>query len=175
MRFGLLCAALLLLPVVARAEVPQIAPGQVQTIHDGGGAPIGHLLDGELVAARSQSRPMQSVPQHVQIWPVITQVGSPGRLSPNPFRPDLPGGPGRNFAIVGDDDRSHTWLRENRDRLKSIGAVAMVVQVQDERSFLKMKRIADIPLVPVSGDDVLRGIGIDVWPVLIEANGNISQ
>lgn len=167
-------AALVLGSAGAMAEIPPVAPAQVVVIHDEGGVSIDHLVDGELEPeGAQQSAP--SVPSSVPIWPVATVNGRPGVLDENPTRAKLPGGPGRPVAIVGDDAESRSWLIANAQRLQEMGAAVLVANVENEARFLELRGLVDVPIAPGSADSLFDAVGVNVWPILIDANGNISQ
>jgi integrating conjugative element protein (TIGR03765 family) len=167
-----------LLPAAVHAEPMPPSPQAPMVIFDGGGVPILDLINPETEDAPAPStvaRGSAPVPIHVPVFPVVTRRGGPGTLTPNPQRPALPGGPGRPIAIVGDDAPSHAWLEANASRLREIGAAVMVVRVASEARFAELRALADVPVVPAGGDALLERLDIAVWPLLISANGEISQ
>ncbi|MBT0960321.1 PFL_4695 family integrating conjugative element protein [Denitromonas iodatirespirans] len=162
----------------AYAEAMPPSPEAPVVIFDGGGVPILDLINPEtedVPALSTVARAPMPVPAHVLVFPVVTRRGGPGTLAPNPQRPALPGGPGRPIAIVGDDTPSRAWLEANAARLREIGAAVMVVRVASEARFATLRVLADVPFAPASGDALLERLGVAVWPLLISADGEISQ
>lgn len=74
--------------------------------------------------------------------------------------------------LVGDDERSRTWLRQRGDVLREVGAVGLVVNVDSSAALDELRRLAPgLTLSPVAGDDLARRLGIRHYPVLITATG----
>jgi integrating conjugative element protein (TIGR03765 family) len=74
--------------------------------------------------------------------------------------------------IVGDDPRSHAWLKQNRERLRAIHATGLVVQVDSMAALGELRRIVpDLTLVPVSGDELAQRLRLRHYPALITATG----
>lgn len=163
----------------AYAEAMPPSPEAPVVIFDGGGVPILDLINPEVVgkepplseAGRSPTHPAA----HVPIFPVVTRRGGPGNLTPNPQRSTLPGGPGRPIAIVGDDATSRAWLIANAQRLREIGAAVMVASVESEARFAMLRALVNVPFAPAGADALFDQLDVAVWPLLISANGEISQ
>jgi integrating conjugative element protein (TIGR03765 family) len=78
----------------------------------------------------------------------------------------------RPLFLVGDDERSRTWLRQRLDILRELGAVGLVVDVESLVVLDELRRLAPgLILSPVSADDLARRLGIRHYPVLITATG----
>jgi len=78
----------------------------------------------------------------------------------------------RPFFLIGSDPRSRQWLRIDRDRLEAIGAVGMLVQadtLDDLRSIAELA--GGLSILPASGSDIAKALGISHYPVLISAQG----
>ena len=151
------------------------AHGAPQVIHDAGGVPITHLITGEDSDQGAQSVPSPDPEQTIALFPVATRNARAGTLSPNPRHTELPGGPGRAIALVGDDPASQHWLRANAERLATLDAAVMVVNVDSQAQFIALKTLASVPFVPASGEALFEALGVDVWPLLILADGQITQ
>jgi integrating conjugative element protein (TIGR03765 family) len=118
--------------------------------------------------ASSPSRPSPKRGEAAML-PVRSLKLSPG----NPPRRALQTqGWSRPVFLVGDDETSHRWLKANGARLKAMGAVGLVVQVETAKALARLRaRIPGVPLSPVSGDDLAERLGISHYPVLISATG----
>jgi len=78
----------------------------------------------------------------------------------------------RPFFVVGDDKISEDWLRRNAASLRERGAVGLVVNVETVQALNHLRAlIPDVPLSPVSGDDLADRLGLRHYPVLITATG----
>jgi integrating conjugative element protein (TIGR03765 family) len=78
----------------------------------------------------------------------------------------------RPLFLVGDDERSRTWLRQRGDVLRELGAAGLVVNVDSSAALDELRRLAPgLTLSPVSGDDLARRLGVRHYPVLITATG----
>jgi integrating conjugative element protein (TIGR03765 family) len=78
----------------------------------------------------------------------------------------------RPFFLIGSDTRSRQWLEDNRDRLKALGAMGMLVQadtVEDLRAIADLAQ--GLPILPASASDIARALGITHYPVVITAHG----
>ncbi|HBC3949107.1 TPA: integrating conjugative element protein [Vibrio parahaemolyticus] len=99
----------------------------------------------------------------VQMLPVRTPGMSPGQV----VRKAITQSVGQPLFIVGDDARSHQWMRAKRDYLARIHAVGVVVNVNDARGWLRMTQYG-LTVYPVRGDDFAKAFGITHYPVLVE-------
>ncbi|MER2554894.1 MAG: integrating conjugative element protein [Thauera sp.] len=74
--------------------------------------------------------------------------------------------------LVGDDDRSRTWLRQRAQALRDLGAVGLVVQVESPQALAALRALAPgLTLAPVSGDELAQRLGLRHYPVLVTATG----
>ena len=99
-------------------------------------------------------------------------IQSPG-LSPGPVQARAHDRPfTRPFFLIGSDTRSRQWLQVHRDRLKAIGAVGMLVQAETMDDLQTIARLADgLSILPASGSDIAKALGVSHYPVLISAHG----
>lgn len=81
--------------------------------------------------------------------------------------------PGLNpLFLVGDDERSRTWLRRHAERLRKLDAVGLVVNVESQAALDALRRLGPgLILSPVAADDLARRLGIRHYPVLVTATG----
>jgi len=78
----------------------------------------------------------------------------------------------RPFFVVGDDELSVDWLRRHAASLRKRGAVGLVVNVETVQALNRLRALApDVPLSPVSGDDLAERLGLRHYPALITATG----
>jgi len=78
----------------------------------------------------------------------------------------------RPFFIVGDDENSENWLRRRAALLRERGAIGLVVNVETAQALNRLRALApDVPLSPVSGDDLAERLGLRHYPALITATG----
>ena len=175
-RFIPLLAFFLAAPSSSAAPLASRPP---TVIHDAGGVPLAPYFEpfaddaGE--GAREPVPRTPAQPQPPQLFPVVSTRAGPGRLLQNPMPSKLPGGPGQPVFIVGDDAVSLDWLQRNADALRRMGARGIVASVGTPEDFLRLRASVDLHMVPVSADALLEVVGIHVWPVLIGADGAISQ
>ncbi|EGQ8533378.1 integrating conjugative element protein [Vibrio parahaemolyticus] len=99
----------------------------------------------------------------VQMLPVRTPGMSPGQVARKAITQSV----GQPLFIVGDDARSHRWLRAKQDYLTRIHAVGVVVNVNDARGWRRMTQYG-LTVYPVRGDDFANAFGITHYPVLVE-------
>ncbi|MBC3211062.1 integrating conjugative element protein [Serratia fonticola] len=100
--------------------------------------------------------------------PVSTPELSPGKVEVRTL--NLPGM--RPLFLIGDDDLSRRWLSLRRDTLVQLNAVGLVVNVASEAALNDLKKHADgLELVPVSGVDLAKRLGLSHYPVLLTEKG----
>jgi integrating conjugative element protein (TIGR03765 family) len=102
------------------------------------------------------------------LLPVRSEWLSPGEEPPRAIHaPGL-----RPIFIIGDDERSHVWLRQRTAVLRDLRAVGLVVNVSSPESLAALRRLVPgLSLSPVSGDDLARRLGLRHYPVLMTATG----
>ena len=78
----------------------------------------------------------------------------------------------RPFFLIGSDRQSRQWLQVHRDGLEAIGAVGMLVQADTLDDLRSIAELADgLSILPASGSDIAKALGISHYPVLISAHG----
>jgi integrating conjugative element protein (TIGR03765 family) len=104
----------------------------------------------------------------VDMLPVRSALLTPGTVGRREIQaPGL-----RPLFLVGDDERSHEWLRHRADTLLALGAVGLVVNIESPTGLTELRRLAPgLILSPVSADDLARRLHINHYPVLITATG----
>jgi len=95
------------------------------------------------------------------------------RLSPGDVARRVIQAPGLTpVFLVGDDDRSHAWLRQRAPALRDLGAVGLAVQVESPQALASLRALAPgLILAPVSGDELAQRLGLRHYPVLVTATG----
>jgi integrating conjugative element protein, PFL_4695 family len=74
----------------------------------------------------------------------------------------------RPMFIIGDDELSRQWLVYRRDALVQLNAVGLVVNVENEQRLQALQvLVPELPLSPVSGDDIAHRLNLQHYPVLI--------
>lgn len=96
--------------------------------------------------------------------------------------PDLTPGPvptvaqARPFAaplfIIGSDRQSLRWVAVHRSKLKTLGAVGLLVEVPDEAALAQvLAATGDLPLIPAAGSDLAQALQLEHYPVLVTQDG----
>ena len=165
-------AGTLALPVWP-ADLPAMP---LTVIHDAGGVSIAPAPRREASPApRPVSPGPAAVTRAAVSFPVVSTRAGPGRLLQNPMPARLPAGPGQPIFIVGDDAPTLEWLQRNLQALHDMGARGIVAAVRAPADLERLRTATSLPMVPMPADDLLEAAGILVWPVLIGADGSISQ
>ncbi|OMQ19575.1 integrating conjugative element protein [Serratia oryzae] len=100
--------------------------------------------------------------------PVSTPELTPGNVEARAL--SLPGM--RPLFLIGDDDLSRRWLAMRRDALVQLNAVGLVVNVASEAALNDLKKHADgLELLPVSGSDLAKRLGLSHYPLLLTEKG----
>lgn len=78
----------------------------------------------------------------------------------------------RPLFLIGDDEISRTWLRQQAASLRERGAIGLVVNVETAERLERLRKIAPgLRLSPVSADDLADRLGLRHYPVLITSTG----
>lgn len=73
--------------------------------------------------------------------------------------------------LIGADDLSKAWLAGHRSRLEALGAVGMLVEAEVVADLEAIAELAgNLPIIPASGADIARALGLTHYPVCIGAN-----
>jgi integrating conjugative element protein (TIGR03765 family) len=74
--------------------------------------------------------------------------------------------------LLGADPESIRWLEANRDRLRQLHAIGMLVQAETESDLEAVTVAAQgIPLIPASGEAFAEALQVRHYPVLITREG----
>lgn len=123
-------------------------------------------------ATPSGSMPLPRVDSATDAEAVTLPVRS-AHLSPGDVPRRVIRAPGLTpLFLIGDDARSHAWLQKRQGALRELRAVGLVVNVESMAALTALRRMApDLPLSPVSGDDLAQRLGLHHYPVLITPTG----
>lgn len=166
---GLLYTFIVLTPLAYGADPPLIV------VEDRGGTPALPYYDA-LQLPRSTvteaTLPADVAPARnhrfgeADVLPVRSAQLTPGIVEPRSIEAQGL----RPIFLVGDDERSRSWLRERRETLLALDAVGLVVNVESSTALDELRRVArGLTLLPTSGDDIARRVGLAHYPVLITA------
>ena len=145
------------------------AGAALTVVADLGGEPVaGWFAAIDDIRDDAAAPPDNVVPLAQALFPVVSTRLSPGAVTPQPL--DLPGM--SPFFLLGDDPLSLRWLRMNQQRLQSLHATGMVVNVASPARFQVLQEQAGaLTLLPVSGDDLALRLQLTRYPVLITEHG----
>ncbi len=149
-------------------------------IHDAGGEPLAPYIQrmfeeepsGE--TERNKRTPTQDNVGQASVpfmLPIITPEMSPGRVTSRPIdQPFM----SRPLFMIGSGRFSRQWFIQNRERLSELNAAGMLVQVDSIKDLRTMARLSEgfnLQIMPASGSDIARQLGLKHYPVLIWKNG----
>lgn len=151
-------------------------------IHDAGGEPLAPYIQrmfeeepGAEAEQNSRTPPStQGTAGQVPVpftLPITTPEMSPGRVTPRPINQPFMSRP---LFLIGSDRFSRQWFIQNRERLSELNAAGMLVQVDSIEDLRTMARLSDgfnVQIMPASGSDIARQLGLKHYPVLIWKNG----
>ena len=160
--------------------LPLVAWAQLAIIYDSGATrPLAPLLS--VFGETTPSVPPPRQPDPVgdlgaadlsRLLPIRSPGLTPGAVTRRPLRLPNNGALPRPFFLIGADELSRKWLATHRDRLKSIGAVGMLVQAESVNDVEAIARIANgLSILPASATDIAEVLGIEHVPVLISRRG----
>ena len=154
--------------------VPLVAQAELTVIYDSGNTqPLAPFLE---VIEDIETPQQQPAPTNNQLGAadisMLLPIKSPG-LSPGPIQPRAVKRPfTRPFFLIGSDALSRQWLSQYRDRLLEIGAVGMLVQAETAADLEAIANIGQgLQIMPASGSDIARALGIKYYPVLVSKEG----
>ncbi|MGH8655783.1 MAG: PFL_4695 family integrating conjugative element protein [Gammaproteobacteria bacterium] len=163
-------------PLVLALALSASLPGAaLEVIRDAGGEPIGpylaRLAPRDVRAIRPVGVPIArsdrtySLKQHLPIRsPSLTPGPVEARQLSTRFLQPL--------FLVGADPRSLAWLEANRERLKQLRAIGMLVQAENEAELKAAMAVArGLPLIPASGEAFATALGVRHYPVLVTREG----
>ncbi|MFP4731343.1 integrating conjugative element protein [Pasteurella multocida] len=120
-----------------------------------------------------ETSPAPSIPSvlsEADLLPIVSHFMTPGAVEAHKFEFNLPGM--LPIFLVGEDVLSQQWLSTNRDKLLQMQAMGMVVHVSNLESLNRLRQIAgQLPLMPVSGDDLAQRLHLTHYPILIDSRG----
>lgn len=164
--------------LLALGLIVNTALAQPVVIHSGDGVvPMGTYL-GHLVAGVDQPGVLEGLR-----FPARAVGMAPGVLSDSQaqaargmFKAEWLAHP---VFVVGTDPLSRQWMTQHRQALIELGASGLVVQAESERAFKELQKLAGgAALAPVVGDwlpVLLRGAGVQSYPLVILADGRLSS
>lgn len=161
--------------VIVWLSVPAMAQAELTVIYDSGHTqPIAPFLD--VFESADEISKQSTAPITPQLGAADPKtwlpIHSPG-LTPGSVQAKSHDRPfARPFFLIGSDARSRQWLEDYRNRLKKVGAVGMLVQADTLDDLRMIAELADgLSILPASGSDIAKALGISHYPVLISAQG----
>lgn len=105
------------------------------------------------------------------VLPVTSPHLHPGQQKPRPL--SLPGF--SPLFLIGVDHLSERWLKQNKEKLLTLHATGLVVNVSTSVQLETLRQQAPgLTLLPVSGEDLAQRLQLTTYPVLITESG-LSQ
>ncbi|OBX04292.1 integrating conjugative element protein [Gallibacterium genomosp. 3] len=98
------------------------------------------------------------------LLPIVSHLMKVGKVVPRKMNlPTM-----QPMFLIGDDEVSEMWLRQRLAYLTEIGATGLVVNIKDYERLQQLRTIAkNMPLLPVSADDLAQRLQLTHYPVLI--------
>ncbi len=161
--------------VLASALSASLPCAALEVIRDVGGEPICRYLDRLAPQASHGNQPRPAPAAHPVRTYGLTQhlpIRSPSLSSGAVEARHRPTRLLQPVFLVGTDPRSLAWLETNRERLKQMRAIGMLVQAENEAELKQAMAAAQgLPLIPASGEAFATALGIRHHPVLITTEG----
>ncbi len=111
------------------------------------------------------------IKKSIKRFPVVSSMLSVGKLKSRKIKNRMP----RAVCVVGSDERSRRWIKNNRSALKSINALCMVVNVKSKDHFQSIKSLApNVDFQALNGDVFYKELKIKHYPFLLN-KGYIRQ
>lgn len=154
---------------------PGVALAEPQVIYDSGLtwplAPFMAIFDEDF--AGQSAEPPPKLPSGVTLealLPIRTPEMRPGTVRPR----TLQGPPTatRPLFLIGVDAGSLEWLETHRETLIELGAVGMLIEAESVAEVQQVAaRTEGLEVLPASGSELARALGLRHYPVLISARG----
>ena len=113
-------------------------------------------------------RPQIDAADPAHLLPIRSPGLTPGDVARRPFGRPI----SRPFFLIGSDRRSRAWLSAHAGRLREIGAAGMLVQAETVEDLAAIARLGHgLPIMPASGSDIARALGIRHYPALVSREG----
>jgi integrating conjugative element protein (TIGR03765 family) len=173
LRGAVLVATLLVLPGHAALGAPQV-------LYDSGLtwplAPYLAIFDEDWVneerSAESPAPPSATATGVTleALLPIRTPEMSPGAVQAR--GPQAAATGARPVFLIGTDPLSLDWLAAHRERLIELGAVGMLIEAESVEAVRQVAgRAEGLQVLPASGSELARALGLRHYPVLISAQG----
>ena len=103
------------------------------------------------------------------VFPVATHSMT---LNPNAKNTIKPTKATQPIAVVGNDEYSLNWLKENADELKRVHAMIVLVQANDISDLKKVQNISGgNEVLPLDGFPLTQTFGVKEYPAVITKSG----
>ncbi|EBX8629387.1 integrating conjugative element protein [Salmonella enterica subsp. enterica] len=140
-------------------------------VADLGGESTATLFEAIAPSDDDNASSAQAIPLDSAVFPIVSSHLHPGVVASRHL--SLPGM--TPLFILGDDPLSLHWLTQQQEKLKSLNATGLVVNVASKERLETLRREAGgLPLLPASGDDLAQRLKLSAYPVLI-TNSGLSQ
>lgn len=101
---------------------------------------------------------------NIHLFPIHSGKLSPGKVLTRKLERINP----KPIFIIGFDNQSIAWLKQQHQQLKQFNAKGFVVNVNNQAEFKQLQQIApQIPLVPLPGNVLANKLQLKHYPVLI--------
>jgi len=154
-------------------SVPELASGELTVIAEyPGSRPITDFT-APLTPRRREpdQHPALETPKTLtldELLPIETPTLIPGPVEPRHITLPLH----QPLFLIGSDARSRAWLAQNRERLKQLHAVGMLIEARTRADLEAIAAIADgLPITPASATDIAELLDLIHYPVLITRTG----
>ena len=104
------------------------------------------------------------------LLPIRTPEMAPGVVRPR--APQATAAGARPLFLIGSDTRSLDWLEAHRETLIDLGAVGMLIEADSVAAVRQAAaRGRGLEILPASGSELARALGLRHYPVLISSRG----
>ena len=153
--------------------------GESRVLYDSGLtwplAPYMAIFDEDLAAPAPGTSPEPPPPARSGVTleallPIRTPEMAPGVVRPR--GPQATAAGARPLFLIGSDSRSLDWLEAHRETLIDLGAVGMLIEADSVAAVRQVAARAEgLQVLPASGSELARALGLRHYPVLISSRG----
>lgn len=107
------------------------------------------------------------------LYPITTENMAPGKMPRyTPIDEKNEFAQGGRIAIVGDDQLSKTWLKDNADELGRMATIVFVTNVKNHAAFMQIRNLAPkLHMQPLDATEVGKKLNINKYPIMVTKKG----
>lgn len=129
------------------------------------------VLSKEDIANEIRNTEPDELQQDIDNYPIRSALLTPGEIETRVVDIQLM----HPVFLIGDDERSATWLKRYQEKLKLLHAQGFVMNIESANAMKTLQeKFPQLPMLAIPGDAVAQWLGLSHYPALI-SNHLIEQ